>query len=142
MNDIDSFGRLLDAALAGGDPCTVIALYNHRSDRPLRAMAFGRLFAATPGVVRVLVTGDPGGERLLRRAGVPAARLATVSSPLTVGAVEAAVEEFVVKEFVVEEFVGAGVASEPLIVFGCGNARGVEALELGGELPAAAGSWV
>lgn len=137
MNDIDSFGRLLDAALAGGDPCTVIALYNHRSDRPLRAMAFGRLFAATPGVVRVLVTGDPGGERLLRRAGVPAARLATVSSPLTVGAVEAAVEEFVVKEFV-----GAGVASEPLIVFGCGNARGVEALEVGGELPAAAGSWV
>lgn len=115
VNDIDSF-RSLPEAVADG---TLVALYNHRSDRPLRALAFGRLFAAEPQFRHVLVAGDAGGARLLRRAGVPAEKLRTLAGPVTAEAVRNAVH---------------GLAG-PVVVLGCGNARGVEKLELGRDLP-------
>src|SRR5690606_1583223 len=116
MNDTDSFRRLL--AVAGGGQAgdgregegqagdgqagdgqagdgwaDVVVLYNHRSDRPLRALDFGQLFAAETAVRGVLVTGDAGGGRLLRRAGVPAEKLRTLRLPLTVDAVADAVAD-------------------------------------------------
>ena len=97
-------------------------LYNHRSDRPLRALEFGRLFASDAGMAHVLVTGDPGGARLLRRAGVAPERIQTIRFPITIHSVAAAVRDI----------------TGPIIVFGCGNARGVEGFELGEPVPTAA----
>lgn len=129
-------------------------LYNHRSDRPLRALDFGQLFAAETAVRGVLVTGDAGGGRLLRRAGVPAEKLRTLRLPLTVNAVADAVADVLSRAAIGAEAgapgdgAGGGGSGDdgnpaepaerprPIIVFGCGNARGVEALELGGQLPA------
>ena len=127
MNDTDSFGRLL--AAARGCRTVVTALYNHRSDRPLRALEFGRLFASEPGIETVLVTGDGGGARLLRRAGVPAEHIHALRRPLTGDAVADAVAK------------AAPVAAPTVVVLGCGNARGVAELELAGEPPAEAGGW-
>lgn len=127
MNDTDSFGRLL--AAARGCRTVVTALYNHRSDRPLRALEFGRLFASEPGIETVLVTGDGGGARLLRRAGVPAEHIHALRRPLTGDAVADAVAK------------AAPVAAATVVVLGCGNARGVAELELAGEPPAEAGGW-
>lgn len=252
MNDTDSFRRLLALAgdgqagdgregegqagegqagdgqagdgRAGDGWADVVVLYNHRSDRPLRALDFGQLFAAETAVRGVLVTGDAGGGRLLRRAGVPAEKLRTLRLPLTVDAVADAVADVLSRAAIGAEAgapgdgaggaaigaevgapgerasgaargaeagapgqavggapgeaaggatdkamdgasgtvagknVGSGRSAEgaaggggsgddgnpaepaerprPIIVFGCGNARGVEALELGGQLPA------
>lgn len=111
VNDIDSFQQLYRAVPNG----TTVALYNHRSDRPLRALAFGWLVAQDARFRRVLVTGDAGGQQLLLRAGVPENKLQTLVGPVTVEAVRDAVLDL----------------GDSVVVLGCGNARGVEELELG-----------
>lgn len=128
MNDTDSFRRFYTVVAdhvnqsAPTRGRAIVPLYNHRSDRPLRALEFGRLFASDAGMARVLVTGDPGGARLLRRAGVAPERIQTIRFPITIHSVAAAVRDI----------------TGPIIVFGCGNARGVEGFELGEPVPTAA----
>lgn len=137
MNDTDSFRMLysaVDERVRATDAMqqhlSIVPLYNHRSDRPLRALEFGRLFASEPGMSRVLVTGDPGGERLLRRAGVQADAIRTIPPPLTIDSVAGAVRDSGVQCDTVRSVSG------PVVVLGCGNARGVEEFELGGQASA------
>ena len=147
MNDTDSFRRLLALAgdgqagdgregegqagegqagdgqagdgRAGDGWADVVVLYNHRSDRPLRALDFGQLFAAQTAVRGVLVTGDAGGGRLLRRAGVPAEKLRTLRLPLTVDAVADAVADVLSRAAIGAE---AGAPGD-----GAGGAAGIGA---------------
>ncbi|MBO8140941.1 MAG: poly-gamma-glutamate synthase PgsB [Firmicutes bacterium] len=111
MNDPDSFEAFFRSPLMPrGTPAVV---YNHRWDRPLRAIAFGRLLASWPDLARVLVTGDAEGANLLARAGVPRARLGRLAFPPRPEDVARAVADL----------------PQPAAVVGCGNARGLAAYE-------------
>ena len=116
-NDPDSF----QAFLAGPHmpPGLRVPLLNHRADRPLRTRVFAGLIAGWDPLPRVLVTGDPGAERELLRAGVPQDRIRRLPFPPKEREVAEAVADL----------------PGPVVVIGCGNARGMEAFE-----PVAGGS--
>lgn len=107
INDTDSFRAFLNSNDV--PPGRRIPLFNHRSDRPLRTLDFGRTFVETGPYERLLVTGDGGAERLLRRTGVPAGLIGRIPFPPTSDTVADAVRD----------------VSGPVVVIGCGNARGL-----------------
>lgn len=111
VNDTDSYAAMIasDRLPRGAH----VPLFNHRSDRPLRTVAFARLFGAGPTLPRLLVTGDAGAERLFAGAGIPRQHIVRVPFPPTNTAVAEAI----------------GHLSGPVVVIGCGNARGVVELE-------------
>lgn len=117
MNDAESFRSMV--AAAGDAP--VVVVYNHRADRPLRAVMFGQVLAHADNVLRVVVAGDAGGERLLRAGGVGPERLRRLPGRLSGAAVADAVRDM----------------TGPLVILGCGNARSVEPGLLQAEWPSA-----
>lgn len=91
-----------------------VPLFNHRADRPLRAVAFARLFSGTqPPLARILVTGDYGVEPLFVRGGIARERIVRVPFPPTLPAIREAIKDLPGR----------------VVVVGCGNARGVASLE-------------
>lgn len=111
INDPDSLEAVWneDPRLRGQ---TVTFLYNHRSDRPLRARVFADFFKAhADKVAGVLVTGDPGAERMFRyrlEGQVPVTRMKRRWSRADLAAQLAAAE-----------------SGRSTIVVGCGNWKGV-----------------
>lgn len=111
INDPESYAAFLTSGrMPTGNH---VPLFNHRSDRPLRTVVFGRLFREGPPLPRLLVTGDAGAERLFVRAGIERERIRRVPFPPSTAVVAAAVADL----------------PGPIVVVGCGNARGVAALE-------------
>lgn len=110
-NDPDSF----QAFLAGPHvpPGLRVPLLNHRADRPLRTRVFAGLIAGWDPLPRVLVTGDRGAERELVRAGVPPDLIRRLPFPPRERDVADAIADL----------------PAPVVVIGCGNARGMEAFE-------------
>jgi poly-gamma-glutamate synthase PgsB/CapB len=118
-NDPESLDRIVMSP-AGLKPCPtavsdparggILAVYNHRADRPERLRTFARHSATFRNCAAVLVTGDPPGLSLMMRARrlcpgpdirfVPRRRLTAAASGIV-----------------------SGGAEDPLIIF-CGNTRG------------------
>jgi len=97
-------------AVSGPARCDILAVYNHRADRPERLHTFARHSATFRKCAAVLVTGDPPGLSLMMRARrlcpgpdirfVPRRRLTAAAIGIVLGGTE-----------------------DPLIIF-CGNTRG------------------
>lgn len=110
-NDPDSF-----RAVTSGPETPAglrVPLLNHRRDRPLRTRLFADLLAEWDPLPRVLVTGEPGAERDLVRAGVPLDRIRRLPFPPRAEDVSRAIADL----------------PGPVVVVGCGNARGMEDFE-------------